>query len=137
MADGPGYSYGLPLGHATKSLQRYAAKHGVDAELRAAAQRFAAALRQRYSNDAKRLATVVDQVCSVLPQPEKTDEPDEPRELRQTPTPAVVGSPLILTPLKTMLGILAAEAAPETTVCRPDRYARCSSILHSHPRTRC
>jgi hypothetical protein len=119
----PGFSYGLPLAHATKSFQRYVATHGVDAELRAAAQRFAAALRQGYNNDAKRLATVVDQVCSVLPQPEETDEPDEPRELRQAPTPAVVGSPLILTPLKTMLGILAAEAALETTVCRPDRYA--------------
>ena len=114
-----GYSYGLPLGHATKSLERYTAKHGIDAELGLAARRFASILRQGYSNDAKRLATVVDQICSALPQQDQIDESDG---LRGDPSPSTAGDPKVLVPLKVMLGMLPTESAPETTSCGPDRY---------------
>jgi len=115
-----GHSYGLPIGQATKSLERYAAKHGIDAEIQTAARRFAAVLRQGGDNDAKRLATVVDQICAALPQQE--DE-DEPGELRAAPTPSAAGDQLVLVPLKVLLGMLPGDVASETTVCGPDRYA--------------
>jgi len=120
-----GHSYGLPIGQATKSLERYTAKHGIDAEIQTAARRFAAVLRQSGDNDAKRLATLVDQICASLPQ---QDDEDEPGELRAAPTPSTVGDPLVLVPLKVMLGILTADVATETTVCGPDRYAM---LVHS------
>jgi Domain of unknown function (DUF4132) len=115
-----GYSYGLPLGQATKSLERYTAKCGIDAELGVTARRFAAVLRQGHSNDAKRLATVVDQMCSALPQ---QDSEDAPNELRAVADPSAAGDPLVLVPLKVKLGMLPADASPETTSCGPDRYA--------------
>jgi hypothetical protein len=115
-----GYSYGLPLGYATKSLVRYAATHEIDAELGTAARRFATVLRQGYSNDAKRLATVVDQMCASLPQ---QDDEDQQGELTAAPAPSAAGDPLVLVPLKVKLGMLPAGAAPETTACGPDRYA--------------
>lgn len=115
-----GHSYGLPIGQATRSLERYAAKHGIDAEIQTAARRFAAVLRQSGDNDAKRLATVVDQICAALPQQE--DE-DEPGELRAAPTPSAAGDHLVLVPLKVLLGMLPGDVASETTVCGPDRYA--------------
>ena len=113
-----GRSYGLPIGYATKSFERYAAVHQIDAELGAAARRFATVLRQGYSNDAKRLATVVDQLCASLPQ----DDEDEPGELRAAPAPSAAGDPLVLVPLKVKLGMLPADASRETTACGPDRY---------------
>lgn len=115
-----GRSYGLPIGQATKSLERYAAKNGIDAEIRIAAQRFAAMLRQSGENDAKRLATTVDQICASLPEQEAEDEPGE---LRAAPRPSVAGDQLVLVPLKIMLGMLPADVASEITVCGPDRYA--------------
>jgi Domain of unknown function (DUF4132) len=115
-----GRSYGLPLGYATKSLERYAAMHEMDAELGAAARRFATVLRQGYSNDAKRLATVVDQLCASHPQ---QDDKDEPGEQRAAPAPSVAGDPLVLVPLKVKLGMLPADTSPETIPCGPDRYA--------------
>src|SRR5262249_7487652 len=36
-----GHSYGMPIGQATKSLERYTAKHAIDAEIQTAARRFA------------------------------------------------------------------------------------------------
>lgn len=115
-----GRSYGLPVGQATKSLERYSAKHGIDAELQTAARRFAAVLRQLGSNDAKRLATAVDQICAVLPQ---RDDEDERGELRDAPTPSAAGNPLVLVPLKVILGMLSPQVASATIVCGPDRYA--------------
>ena len=112
-------SYGLPIGQVTKSLERYTAKHGIDAEIQTAAGRFAAALRQG-DNDAKRLATAVEQICASLPQ--QKDE-DEPGERKAAPTPSVAGNPLVLVPLKILLGMLPGDVAPETTLCGPDRYA--------------
>jgi hypothetical protein len=94
--------------------------HGIDAEIQLAARRFAAVLRQGDDNDAKRLATLVDQICASPPQ---QDDEGEPGELRAVPTPSAVGDPLVLVPLKVMLGILTADVASETTVCGPDRYA--------------
>ena len=116
-----GYSYNLPVAYATKSLERYAATHEIDAELGVMAQRFANLLRVRhgFSNDAKRLATLVDQMCSVLQQKEGLDEQGE---LRAVPASSAAGDPLVLTPLKIKLGMLASDAASETTVCGPDRY---------------
>jgi hypothetical protein len=107
-------------GQATKSLERYTAKHGIDGEIQKAARRFAAMLRQGGGKDANRLATEVDQICSSLPQ---QDDEDEPGELKAAPTPSAAGDQLVLVPLKVMLGMLPAEAASETTVCGPDRYA--------------
>jgi len=115
-----GHSYGLPIGQATKSLERYTAKHGIDAEIQNAARRFAAKLRQGGGKDANRLATAVDQICAALPQ---QDDEDEPGELKTAPVPSSAGDQLALVPLKVMLGMLPAEAASETTVCGPDRYA--------------
>jgi len=115
-----GHSYGLPIGQATKSLERYTAKHGIDAEIQNAARRFAAKLRQGGGKDANRLATAVDQICAALPQ---QDDEDEPGELKPAPVPSSAGEQLALVPLKVMLGMLPAEAASETTVCGPDRYA--------------
>jgi hypothetical protein len=63
-----GHSYGLPIGQATKSLERYTLKHGIDVEVHKAAQRFAATLRQGGGKDANRLATAVDQICATLAQ---------------------------------------------------------------------
>jgi Domain of unknown function (DUF4132) len=115
-----GHSYGLPIGQATKSLERYTAKHGIDPEIQNAARRFAAKLRQGGGKDANRLATAVDQICAALPQ---QDDEDEPGELKPAPVPSPAGDQLVLVPLKVMLGMLPAEAASETTVCGPDRYA--------------
>jgi hypothetical protein len=112
-------SYGLPIGQATKSLERYTAKHGIDAEIQTAAKRFAAVLRQG-DNDAKRLATVVDQICAALPQQEGEDESGE---RKAAPTPSAAGNQLVLVPLKVQLGMLPGDVTPETTVCGPDRYA--------------
>jgi Domain of unknown function (DUF4132) len=114
------YSYSIPLGYATKSLERYAATHEIDEELGAAARRFATALRQGHSLDTKRLATVIDQMCASHPQ---QDDEDEPREPRAAPAPASAGDPLVVVPLKVKLGMLPADAVPETTACGPDRYA--------------
>jgi len=97
-----GRSYGLPLGYATKSLERYAATHEIDAELGAAAGRFATSLRQDYSNDAKRLATAVDQLCASLPQQDGEDEQGDPKA---APVPSTAGDPLVLLPLKIKLGM--------------------------------
>jgi hypothetical protein len=115
-----GHSYGLPIGQATKSLERYTAKYGIDAEIQTAARRFAAVLRQGGDNDTKRLATVVDQICAALP---PQDDEDEPGELKAAPTPSAAGDQLVLAPLKVLLGMLPADVASETTVCGPDRYA--------------
>ena len=108
-----GHSYGLPIGQATKSLERYTAKHGIDAEIQKAAQHFAAILRQGGGKDANRLATAVDQICAALPQ---QDDEDEPREQKPAPVPSAAGDQLVLVPLKVMLGMLPAEAASETIV---------------------
>ena len=115
-----GRLFGLPLGYATKSLERYAATHEIDAELGEAIRRFATVLRQDYSNDAKRLATAVDQLCASLPH---QDDEDEPGELREAPVPSAAGDPLVLLPLKNKLGMLPTDASAETTLCGPDRYA--------------
>jgi hypothetical protein len=115
-----GHSHGLPIGQATKSLERYTAKHGIDAEIQTAARRFAAVLRQGGGNDAKRLATVVDQICAALPQQDDEDEPGEPKA---APTPSAAGDQLMLVPLKVLLGMLPADVASDTTVCGPDMYA--------------
>ena len=115
-----GRSYGLPLGYATKSLERYAATHEIDAEFGAAIRRFAAALRQDYSNDAKRLATAVDQLSASLPH---EDDEDEPGELREAPAPSAAGDPHVLLPLKIKLGMLPTDASADATPCGPDRYA--------------
>ena len=107
-------------GQATKSLERYTAKHGIDGEIQKAARRFAAMLRQGGGKDANRLATEVDQICSSLPQ---QDDEDEPGELKAAPTPSAAGDQLVLVPLKDLLGMQPADAASDTTVCGPDRYA--------------
>ena len=105
-------------GQATKSLERYTAKHGIDGEIQKAARRFAAMLRQGGGKDANRLATEVDQICSSLPQ---KDDEDEPGELKAAPTPSAAGDQLVLVPLKDLLGMQPADAASDTTVCGPDR----------------
>lgn len=114
------WAYGLPFGQATKSLKRYTAKHGIDAEIGAAARRFSSVLRQGHDKDAKRFATLVDQVCATLPQRE---DQDDPGKLKPAPTPSVAGDAMVLVPLKAKLGMLEADAIPETTACGPDRYA--------------
>ena len=120
MADGDG-TFLRPANWAgTKSLERYTAKHGIDAEVQKAAQRFAAILRKGGGKDANRLATAVDQICAALP---RQDDEDEPGELKPAPVPSAAGDQLVLVPLKVTLGMLPAEAASETTVCGPDRYA--------------
>jgi hypothetical protein len=91
-----GHSYGLPIGQATKSLERYTAKHGIDAEVQKAAQRFAI-LRKGGGKDANRLATAVDQICAALP---RQDDEDEPGELKPAPVPSAAGDQLVLVPLK-------------------------------------
>jgi hypothetical protein len=115
-----GHSYGLPIGQATKSLERYTAKYGIDREIQEVARRFAAILRQGGGKDANRLATTVDQICAALP---PQGHEDEPSELKAAPTPSPAGDQLVLVPLKVLLGMLPADAASETTVCGPDRYA--------------
>jgi hypothetical protein len=120
LTETTGHCYGLPIGQATKSLERYTAKHAIDAEIQTAALRFAAVLRQGGGNDAKRLATVVDQICAALPQQEGEDESGD---LRAAPTPSIAGDQLVLMPLKILLGTLPSDVASETTVCGPDRYA--------------
>lgn len=127
-----GRSYGLPLGYATKSLERYAATHEIDAELGAAARRFATALRQDYSNDAKRIATAVDQLCASLPH---QDDEDEPGELREAPAPSAAGDPLVLLPLKIKLGMLPTMRLPRR-LCADRTGTRCPPILRWHPNTR-
>jgi hypothetical protein len=111
-------TYGIPFGHATRSLERYTAKHGIDAELVAAAQRLAGKLRQGYDKDNKRLATAIDQICAPLPEQEE----ERQEELRALPSPATAGDPLIMTHLKMLLGMLPADASFETTLSGPDRY---------------
>ena len=120
MANGDGTFLRPAKWAATKSLERYTAKHGIDAEVQQAAQRFAAILRKGGGKDANRLATAVDQICAALP---RQDDEDEPGELKPAPVPSAAGDQLVLVPLKVMLGMLQAEEASETTVCGPDRYA--------------
>jgi len=120
MAHADGTFLRPPNWAATKSLERYTSKHGIDAEIQTAARRFAAVLRHGGGNDAKRLATVVDQICAALPQQE--DE-DEPGNLRAAPPPSLARDQLVLVPLKVLLGMLPGDVASETTVCGPDRYA--------------
>ena len=122
MAHEAGRSYGLPIGQATKSLERYAAKTWDRCGDSIAAQRFAACFG--------RVATTM---LNGLP-PGRPDlrftaavrSRREPGELRAVPRPSVAGDPLVLVPLKIMLGMLPADVGSETTVCGPDRYAMLS-----------
>jgi hypothetical protein len=121
MQQGP--TYGVPYGHLTRSLERYSAAHGMDAELAMTAGRFAELLRQSSDSNTKRLATAIDQMCSALRRP---DEQETRGELRPAAVPSTAGDPLVLTPLKTLLAMLPAGTIPEGILCGPDEYAMLS-----------
>ena len=115
-----GYSYSLPIGYSSKTVERYLAQHELDEELAAAIRKFAVMLRQSGDNDAKRTATRLEQLSSPF-----QEEPASgaPLPLKPAPTPATAGDPHVLSPLKHLLGMLSADITVDTVTTGPDRYA--------------
>ena len=115
-----GYSYSLPIGYSSKTVERYLAQHELDEELATAIRKFAVMLRQSGDNDAKRTATRLEQLSSP-----SQEEPASgaPLPLKPAPTPVTAGDPHVLSPLKHLLGMLSADITIDTVTTGPDRYA--------------
>lgn len=119
MAQSVQVSYRMPAGQLTKSLERHAAAHGIDAELRVLMKRFAQWLRVSRHKDGARLSTTISQLCGeaggeAAPEPAAV-------AVKPAPEPAASGNPLVLRALKAFLGT-AAGPKPETVEIGPDRF---------------
>jgi hypothetical protein len=109
-----------PLGPIVRAVERYAAEHSVDSELRAGLTRFASELRSSPVKDARRLGTTVEQICAIDAS-ESPAEPAPPAACLPAPRPAPAGHDGILERLKGFLGMRSDPETP-TTAVGPDRF---------------
>lgn len=113
-------SYYAPIGQITRALQRYAASHEVNTELREWIGKFGAKLHAATEKETKRLGTVVSQLCAC----DQTDIPDDDEATvhQAPPQPAPAGMNGVLVPLKQLFGMLPDEPAATTTLLEPDLF---------------
>ena len=115
-------SHQHPIGPLTRALERFRAETFIDPELLDEARRFAARLRASFDKEAKRLGSLVEQLCGSAEEPAaeaKTAEPNRP-----APEPAAAGDPRVLTQLKQFLGLQPDAVAndPATITVGRDRF---------------
>ena len=124
-------SYNYPIGALARTLQRYASANSIDQQLRATMRHFVNLWRSSHDKDAKRFATVVDQLCSegITEPPEL---PNTPKEPKATPNPA--GSPHVLNQLKHALGMQPEDLTATPILLEPDQFPMSdqSPLRHEH-----
>jgi len=108
-------AYGVPVGHVTRALQRYADAHPLSDVLRERIASFAARLRRSHNKDAARYGTAVEQLVKG-----SSDVADVASDDEQTlsaplppPSPAPAGNPAAFDALKRHLGVAGDEVATE------------------------
>jgi len=111
-----------PIGPITRALERFQAETPVDPELLDEARRFAARLRASFDKEAKRLGSLVEQLCGSVEGPDAEAEPPGPT--RPAPEPESAGDPRVLAQLKRFLGLRPDPDPdnPATTIVGLDRF---------------
>lgn len=126
-------AYILPLSGIARALERYAGTHSIDPALRRAMRGFGVQLRDVYAKDAKRLATLIEQLCV-----ETADgaQPEAPLEIGPPPAPAPAGCPAVLDQLKKHLGLGGDAPEGAITPVGPDGFGlrEDSPLRHEHER---
>jgi hypothetical protein len=114
-------TFRVPLGSVVRALQRHTAESPIDPGLREVLRSFAAKLRSTHEKEARRLGTVLEQLC-VEDVSEAIPAPDPAIEVRPTPDPAPAGMPGVLVPLKRRHGMIPDRAGRPTREIGPDRF---------------
>lgn len=119
-------SFFAPIGPIARALERYVAGNEVDSVLRESIVKFAARLHASTDKEAKRLGSIVGQLCASSHAESLEQGQEEQTQQQQkrmpAPRPAPVGIDHVLVPLKRLLGILPDEPAGTTTILDPDRF---------------
>lgn len=109
------------VGDIVRALERYASNHAPQPALVDAMCQFAAAVRRLGIRDMQRFVPVIERLCEVGAENDPRTSLT-PGERLPSPKAAPAGSPVILTQLKQLLGMLSDEQTPAVDVVGPDRF---------------
>lgn len=113
-------TYYAPLSYITKAVERFAKDNELTPSLRQQLQKFGARLRGSHEKDAKRLGTVIEQLCAdgvVQPEP-AIETAANARPVKAEPA----GNPAVLSMLKQQLCLTPSGAPAESIEIGPDHF---------------